>query len=71
MQGACDTPPPAYFGLTQPVPPGACAILVTEDFLDVAVGTKQLWFDSLYVAVAQPGPKPSSILFLHVCHSFH
>lgn len=66
VQGKCSTQPPPYFNLTEPLPDGACAILVREDFLDVPVGTMRLWLDSLYVAIAQPGTSESSVLVLHV-----
>ena len=66
LQGRCATPPPASFGLTEPVPLGACAILVKEDFLDVPMRTQQFWLDSVYVAIAAPGTSESSVLLLHV-----
>lgn len=67
VQGRCSTPPPASFNLVEPVPPGACAILVEEDFLDVPVGNLVFWLDSVYVAMASPGTSESSVLVLQVC----
>eukprot|EP00892_Ulva_mutabilis_P000467 jgi/Ulvmu1/10420/UM062_0016.1 len=51
--------------MQQPVPPGACAILVREDFLDVPLGSLQFWLDSVYVAIPAPGTSESSVLVLH------
>ena len=54
------------------MPPGACAILVGEDFLDIPIGTRQFWMDSVYVAIQDPGTGNSSVLVLHVrCPAFH
>eukprot|EP00892_Ulva_mutabilis_P000465 jgi/Ulvmu1/10419/UM062_0015.1 len=64
--GRCTTPPPARFNLREPVPLGACAILVVEDFLDIPVGSIQFWLDSVYVAIEDPGTSNSSVLVLHV-----
>ena len=69
MQGRCGELPPESFNLTEPVPPGACAILVKEDFLDAPLGTTCLLLDSLYIAVdttpMRRRPR-SSVLVLHV-----
>lgn len=66
VQGRCSQPPPAAFNLTEPVPLGACAILVIEDGLDVPLGTHHLWLDSLYFRIATPGTRESAVLLLHV-----
>lgn len=72
MQGNCEGPAPASFGLTEPVPAGACAVRVREDFLDAPLGTTCLLLDSLYMVVAPRTPlQRSSVLVLHVrrCHT--
>lgn len=69
VQGQCEGPAPEHFYLTEPLPHGACAILVEEDFLDAPLGTSCVLLDSLYVAVAAPGPEASSVLLLQVCPS--
>ena len=61
------------------MPPGACGVLVKEDFLDIPLGTGRggqdgLLLDSLYVALASPAGGGSSNLILHVrlrpaCHA--
>lgn len=70
MQGQCDGPAPAAFGLTESRPAGACAVLVEEDFLDIPLGTgpqgSGLLLQRLYVAVASPAGSGSSVLLLHV-----
>ena len=67
VQGKCDGPPPKSFTLTEPMPPGACAVQVREDFLDAPSGTTCLLIDSLYVLVApRGGVDTSSVLILHV-----
>lgn len=66
VQGRCDDEPPDSFGLEEPMPPGACAILVKEDFIDAPLGTTCLLLDSLYVAIAEPGSRKSAVLVLHV-----
>ena len=67
VQGKCDGPPPNSFTLTEPMPPGACAVQVREDFLDAPSGTTCLLIDSLYVLVApRGGVDTSSVLILHV-----
>ena len=67
MQGMCDGPPPADFILREPLPPGACAVRVREDFLDAPSGTTCLLIDSLYVLVApRDGATTLSTLILHV-----
>ena len=67
MQGRCEGPPPGNFNLTEPLPPGACALRVREDFLDAPSGTTCLLIDSLYVLVAPRGEvMTSSVLILHV-----
>lgn len=70
LQGRCEELPPRAFGLTEPVPSGACAILVKEDFMDAPL-TTCLLLDSLYVAVKQPGTRQSSVLLMHVCPDHH
>ena len=72
MQGRCDGPPPDDFNLTEPLPPGACALRVREDFLDAPLGTTCLLLDSLYVLVAPRAEvMTSSVLILHVRPSIH
>lgn len=71
MQGRCKGKAPASFGLTEPMPDRACAILVKEDFLDAPLGTTCLLLDSLYVAVASPASGESSVLVLHVRSLLH
>eukprot|EP00892_Ulva_mutabilis_P000474 jgi/Ulvmu1/10427/UM062_0023.1 len=67
ITGNCTAPPPAEFMLTEPMPAGACAVLVREDFLDAPLGTTCLLLDSLYVAVSARTVTPeSSVLVLHV-----
>lgn len=69
MQGMCDGPPPEEFTLTEPLPTGACAVRVREDFLDAPIGTTCLLIDSLYMLVAPGGDVvTSSTLILHVRH---
>lgn len=66
LQGRCDGRAPASFKLKEALPPGACAVLVKEDFLDIPLGSGSLLLDSLYVAVASPAGSSSSVLLLHV-----
>eukprot|EP00892_Ulva_mutabilis_P000479 jgi/Ulvmu1/10431/UM062_0027.1 len=67
ITGKCEGPPPPSFKLSEPMPPGACAVQVKEDFLDAPLGTTCLLLDSLYVVVAPRGPRSkSSVLILHV-----
>jgi len=70
LQGRCGSPAPSSFELKEAVPPGACGVLVKEDFLDVPLGSGGqgggLLLDSLYVAVASPAGSGSSVLLLHV-----
>eukprot|EP00892_Ulva_mutabilis_P011719 jgi/Ulvmu1/891/UM100_0046.1 len=40
------------FRLSEPLPHGACAVLVREDFIEVPLHTERLWLDSLYVMMA-------------------
>lgn len=37
--------------MLEPLPPGACAVLVTEDFLEMHIGVPELWVHNLYVFV--------------------
>eukprot|EP00892_Ulva_mutabilis_P000473 jgi/Ulvmu1/10426/UM062_0022.1 len=67
VTGNCTAPPPAEFMLTEPMPPGACAVLVKEDFLDAPLGTTCLLLDSLYIAVsARSVTLEQSVLVLHI-----
>lgn len=73
LQGDCNVngTGPVPVDLTEPLPEGACVVLVKEDFLDIPLGTEGLLLHSLYVAVAPPpdGEVISSVLLLHVCPS--
>ena len=71
MQGRCSGRAPSSFKLKESMPPGACGVLVKEDFLDIPLGTGRggqdgLLLDSLYVALASPAGSGSSNLILHV-----
>lgn len=71
LQGRCESPAPAAFNLTQPLPRGTCAVLVREDFLEVPLGAASpgsggLLLDSLYVAMASPNRIDSAVLLLQV-----
>ena len=67
LQGNCSEagPAPAGFGLTEPLPLGACAIYVEQEFMDT-IQEVTLWMSNLYLVLAPTvGAKPSGLI-LHV-----
>eukprot|EP00892_Ulva_mutabilis_P000464 jgi/Ulvmu1/10418/UM062_0014.1 len=50
-------PPPASWRMSEPLPAGACAVLLRGSFLDMRAGHPHLWLDRLYLATA---PSPTS-----------
>lgn len=66
MQGMCTGTPPSSFDLREPMPPGACAIRVRQDFLEAPAGTTCLLIDSLYIVSERTAASESAVHVLHV-----
>eukprot|EP00892_Ulva_mutabilis_P000463 jgi/Ulvmu1/10417/UM062_0013.1 len=57
-------PAPAGFGLTEPLPPGACALFVEQDFIETNQKVT-LWLSNLYVVVSPKVGDKESVLIYH------
>ena len=67
MQGNCTGagPAPAGFGLTEPLPPSACALFVREDFLNTE-DKVTLWLSNIYVVVSPNAADNDAVVLFHV-----